>query len=68
MAHDFTHGIRAGLSQGVEYAFIYCRKCGFVSYDQSKEAKNRDVPPCDGHIEISGIPVEAGPLRLLHSD
>lgn len=51
------------------HLFIYCRKCGFVSYDQSKEGMNRDVPPCDDHIVISGQIIGEGPiLRPLSGD
>lgn len=41
--HDFTHETKQG-EAGSAYTLIYCKKCGFVSYDQARELKQKDVP------------------------
>lgn len=50
--HDFIHAIKIGMSDS-QYLLIYCRKCGFVSYDQSTDATQRNRPECIDSKEIT---------------
>ncbi len=37
--HEFVHASKSGLALGTTYILIYCKKCGQVSFDQSKNGK-----------------------------
>ncbi len=64
MEHDFiTEKIK--IDDGTEYAVIYCRKCGIVSYDQryaSKSYKSQyKVSECLGKVVMGKENLKSAP-------